>query len=637
MLARPYRLIAVVLSLVLLSTLGMRATEVQPVFDLSGPRSGPFPSDLFTVADATQLTGLRVNLPKPDCQERPSDCEDLDVINTLDGFNVQPRLSIPFTGEIDPRSVTSETVFLLELACPRDPSGGDACDEGPAPRRVGVDQVVWDPATHSLHVESDALLKQHTRYALIVTRGVRSAAGGPVTAAPEFRGFRQTVAGAYKDSLLDAVRAARKSGVTADDIAVASVFTTQSVTAVLEKIRDQIKVSTPDPVDFNLVPGGGRAVFPLHEVAAVILTQQTRTAPAFTTASFGLADLRARPGAVGSVAFGKFAARDYRVHPGDYIAPIGTRTGTPSITGVNEIYFTLIVPAGTPPPDGWPVVIAGHGGGGNKEGFTLGVASPLAAHLAQRGMATIAINAPGHGFGGLGTLTVNRSDGTSVTFSAGGRGIDQNGDGLIEGREGIRAAQPRTIIDDADGFRQTVADLMQLVRQIETGVDLDGDSLSDLSRSRIYYVAQSLGGVYGAVFMAVEPNVSAGVLNAAGGPRTMRTLTTRGDRAVVGSFLGARAPSLINVPGVTHIEQVAVPLPRTTTRICRFATRKRTVFTWRTERLRRSSRQSRMLRLVRWIFRNNWIALNGSCNRPAPLPMRRTSAARHSQACSPSA
>jgi hypothetical protein len=52
-----------------------------------------------------------MNLPKPDCAVRPSDCADIDVINTLDGFNLQPRLSIPFSGDIDVSTVSSQTVF----------------------------------------------------------------------------------------------------------------------------------------------------------------------------------------------------------------------------------------------------------------------------------------------------------------------------------------------------------------------------------------------------------------------------------------------------------------------------------------------------------------------------------------------
>ena len=93
------------------------AKGVEPEFDVSDPSGSLFPSDLFTVPDASQPTGLRVNLPKPDCTVQPSDCNDIAVLNTLDGFNLQPRLSIPFTGPIDPASVSSETVFLFKLSC----------------------------------------------------------------------------------------------------------------------------------------------------------------------------------------------------------------------------------------------------------------------------------------------------------------------------------------------------------------------------------------------------------------------------------------------------------------------------------------------------------------------------------------
>jgi hypothetical protein len=91
------------------------AASVQPFFDLSSPSGGPFPSDRFTKLDLSNNTLLRVNLPKPDCTVRVSDCQDIDVINTLDGFNLQPRLSIPFSGPIDPASVSSDTVFLVSL------------------------------------------------------------------------------------------------------------------------------------------------------------------------------------------------------------------------------------------------------------------------------------------------------------------------------------------------------------------------------------------------------------------------------------------------------------------------------------------------------------------------------------------
>jgi hypothetical protein len=83
------------------------AHAVHALFDLATPLGGPFPSDRFTITDHSHNTGLRVNLPKPDCYERRSDCADIDVINVLDGFNLQPRLSIPFDGPIDVATATS--------------------------------------------------------------------------------------------------------------------------------------------------------------------------------------------------------------------------------------------------------------------------------------------------------------------------------------------------------------------------------------------------------------------------------------------------------------------------------------------------------------------------------------------------
>src|SRR5262245_37395130 len=80
-----------------LEALERRCTpSIFAAFDLDTPDRGPFPSDRFTVDDPSQLTDRRINLPLPDATGRPSDYADLSVINTLDGFNLQPRLSIAF-------------------------------------------------------------------------------------------------------------------------------------------------------------------------------------------------------------------------------------------------------------------------------------------------------------------------------------------------------------------------------------------------------------------------------------------------------------------------------------------------------------------------------------------------------------
>ena len=191
---------------------------------------GPFPSDWFTIPDDAQNTGRRVSLPKPDCQPFVSECEDIDVINGLDGFNLQPRLSIPFSGPIDVSTVTSDTVFLVSLG-----STLPGEDDMPWGTVVGINQIVWDAFTNTLHVESNALLAQHTRFALLVTRGIQDANEFPVKASDEFRAFRAMRRDAYTSALVDAMQVAHHVGVSEGDIVVASVFTTQSATAVLEK------------------------------------------------------------------------------------------------------------------------------------------------------------------------------------------------------------------------------------------------------------------------------------------------------------------------------------------------------------------------------------------------------------------
>src|SRR5215831_18516764 len=267
--------------------------------------------------------------------------------------------------------------------------------------------------------------------------------------------------------------------------------------------------ATPAPAEFRLGPDGRRTVFALSQVSDLLFTAHTGTAPTFTPMplAFQLGALQAMPGVVGQLAFGKYVSPDYET-AAKVIPPVGTRTGVPAIQGQQEIYFNLILPAGTPPPQGWPVAIVGHGGSpGNKQQFQLFL---VAAELAAHGIATIGINAVGFGYGPLGTVTVTLGSGETVTFPAGGRGVDLNGDGLIDASEGLGPGFP---IESRDGRRQTAVDLMQLVRVIEVGMDVDGDTVPDLDASRISYVGFSLGSFYGTLLLAVEPSVHAGVLN----------------------------------------------------------------------------------------------------------------------------
>jgi hypothetical protein len=522
MLSLRRALFLALLTFLALPTLAQAHTAgVQPRFDLSSPQGGPFPSNRWTTFDWSQKTGLRVNLPKPNCAVRPSDCADIDVLNTLDGFNMQPRISIPFTGAIDPASVNSSNVFLLSL---------------PDFKVTGINQIAWEVATNTLHVESDQLLRQHTTYILVVTTDVRDASGKRIQSA-FFRSHMHGDMSRLVHGLPGKLRL--------PDVAVATIFTTQSATSLLEQVRRQIKASRPAAASFVLGTGGERTVFPLAGVTSVQFAMQTGTSPTFVNQP----NLTPFLAGVGSIAFGAFDAPDYET-ASKVIPAVGTRTGVPAVQGTNRLYFNLFLPPGAAPAGGWPVAIYGHGFTDNKNQTPFLVAGSMA----RRGIATIAINVVGHGSGPLGTLTVNRTAGGPVVLSAGGRGIDQDGNGAIDTTEGVNAAPPQTLIATRDALRQTVIDLMSLVREIEVGMDVDGNGTRDLDPSRISYFGQSFGGIYGTKFLAVEPRVRVGVPNVPGGA-IIEVARLGAFRPLVWLSLVARTPVLANLPGLFQFNE----------------------------------------------------------------------------------
>jgi hypothetical protein len=519
--------------------LAVLADGVAIRYDLSDPAGSPFPSDRFTVTDHTQNTYRRVQLPLPDCAVRPSDCADIRVLNTLDGFSTQPRITIPFNGNIDPSSVNSNTVFLLNL--------GDTQSLAGVGQRVGINQVVWDPASKTLAFESDQLLNEHSRYVLIVTDGVRDASGKKLKSVDlgEDMGERQRETSEYRRELRDALRSRIPANL---KVAAASLFTTQSISADLFKIMKTVRENRPK-ADFMIGNGGTtKAVFPVSFAAKMTLNLQTGTAPAFSSSPLPVTALFVTPGSVGQVAYGSFDSPSY-LNADKYIPAVGTLTQQPKVQNTEKLIFQLFLPSGVKPAGGWPVAIFGHGFTDSMYGAPWTVASTFAS----RGIATLSIQVVGHGGGAKGTVDIVAAPGMDkVTVPAGGRGFDQNGNGVIDSTEGVNAAAPYTVLGNRDGLRQTVVDLMQLVSMVETGVDVDGDGKADLDKNRIYYTGQSFGGIYGTMLLGVEPRIKAGVPNVAGGSIT-EVARLGAFRPLTGIALATRVPSLINVASPSGI------------------------------------------------------------------------------------
>jgi hypothetical protein len=538
---------------VALLTPALALAQTHPLFNLQSTTQSPFPSDRFTAFDSQQLTGLRVNVPLPNCATNPSDCADLTLVNQLDGFNLQPRLSIPFDGAIDVSTVNSQTVFLLQL-----PGRGlvEADGDISNPHVIGINQIVWDPASLTLFAESNDHLDEDSNYLLIVTNGVHDASGNPIAAGSAFAQFIHGdggVDGKNADRLLKGYQAALKHsldndvlkniGISSRDVAAASIFTTESATATLRSIREQVKSAAPPAVNFNLGSGGAKTVFPLNTVTGLTWNVQALTVGPLIPTSLNatLGALQVFPGSIGTLAFGKFSGTHWQ-NANVFIPQVPTRQSVPS-QGTEDIFFNLFIPSGPRPTNGWPVAIFGHGFTDSKQGAPFAVASVLA----HNGIASIAINVVGHGFGPNSTLTVQQGT-TSTTFLEGGRGVDQDGNGQITSAEGSSTfvLSPQGTVGSRDALQQTVANLMELVRAIQGGIDVNGDGLQDLDPSRIYYAGQSFGGIYGTMFLGIEPDVRAGVPNVPGGPIIDIVRLSPSFQLLLTQALSVRTPVLLN-------------------------------------------------------------------------------------------
>ena len=553
------------------------ASAIHPRFDLTSSDTSPFPSDRFTVADDQNLTRRRVNLPPPSgCRTHKSDCEDVLVLNELDGFSLRPLVTIPFDGDIDV-STTAGNIFFVSLGDTTDNWTDDGPDSVPAEnadreslrrRRgfgqvMGVTQIVWDPTTRVLHAKADGLLDEHTRYALVVTNGIRDANGRTLASSEEFRNYQQVLRGSadrwYRKALLAAEWAARRSTSPPKEIVALSSFTTQSVTYLQEKItKDVLTSPPPGAADFNLGPAGTRAVFPFDRVEAIVHNQQTSpNGGPVPGRPYNLTGARWVPGAVGHIAFGRFIAPDYLVHPGEYIPPMRSRIGTPRPQGANTLYFTLILPSGQKPRNGWPVVVFAHGGNGTSATTPLEIAAIPASH----GLALLTINLVGHGAGPASTLTVRTIDGISTTLPMPGRGFDQDGDGTIGTAEGHNASAPRVLRMFADAVTQIGADHLALIRLIERGIDVDTDGQLDLDATRVYLLGQSFGAGATLPLLPQTRAIRASYFLVPGPLDEIRRLGVN-TRPALGTMLARRTPPLANPSsGLRLIGGVAISEP----------------------------------------------------------------------------
>jgi hypothetical protein len=215
------------------------------------PTVGPFPANALAASDATQKTGIRINLPDSfetcDPSSSPSVCSNTALLNQLDGFSVNSRLMACFSGPVN-TSTLAKGIQIL-------PAGGGSA--------VSINQIIFDPASNCAFAKPNQVLNQQSQYLLVVTDSVRDSSGKKITASNQFTTCLQS-SDPYCDALEEALDNVRPRGYSGK-IVDASLFTTMSATTWLEQAQRFVNANQPAallPAGLN----GAPSVFNLSNV-----------------------------------------------------------------------------------------------------------------------------------------------------------------------------------------------------------------------------------------------------------------------------------------------------------------------------------------------------------------------------------
>ncbi len=550
---------------VLFATVGLLFSSALPVSaaravavvrgDHLGARIAP--DDAFTTPDSSQATGRRVNFRvgvdypaiggviRGGCSSADySICDAFSHLNKLDGFDLQPRVVVPFTGAISLGSVNDSDLLITS-------------DTGTFVG--GLRQLTFDPTTNTLAGISDRFLSERTPYRIRVTNGIRDSMGNAVDAcggACDVRFTTRTASG-------ELVRI--RQSLDAGDAYNAAKITDRQLTFTQNGTNDVF-----------LAPGAAPSV--AGSVNGIVRTDQVKANPT-AAGAFRRSTVPnlIPPGTAGYYAFGSFLSpryqfaskagnqdETYRPNGGftdGEIPPVPTAQ-TPRPLGADRIGAIVVTPNPLVYKPPWPAAV--YGPGFTRSKYDIFVTADYNAAL---GIVTVATDPAGHGYGPQSTTTVTTTGATppTTTFSSYGRGRDLEGKGMIGAglndgvgptghfQSGAPAGAPelpshKPIDGLQSGLVQTVVDNMALGRALKAGLHIPG--IPDMGKnlvdpSRIMYYGLSFGGIYGTMLMGTDPLFHQGLLNVPGGPIAdiARLSSFRGNLA---DQLARSRPNLLN-------------------------------------------------------------------------------------------
>ncbi|MBT9556155.1 MAG: hypothetical protein IV100_09010 [Myxococcales bacterium] len=161
----------------------------------------------------------------------------------------------------------------------------------------------------------------------------------------------------------------------------------------------------------------------------------------------------------------------------------------PEVQATESLRFALAVPSGEAPAAGWPVVLYGHGTGGDYKSMLTGSKYSVAKELTKRGMAVMGIDQPLHG--------PRAPEGTNTDVASFN----------VFNPEAFRC-----------NFRQSAVDVLFQARFVAEVGTVAGAGVSvKLDPNNIHFLGHSHGGLSGALLAPFAERIRSFVLSGAGG------------------------------------------------------------------------------------------------------------------------
>lgn len=477
--------------------------------------------------------------------------------------------------------------------------------------RADALMTFYEKESHTVIAQPMEPLRERTTYAVVVTRRLLDEDGDPVGSPFNYiNHIAQT-------EQLRPLMGVMPEGLDVEDIAFTFAFTTETAESDWVAVRDgldgrgvqsHIAEEFPPELDkLHELKITDDPAFPQLEGRSPFQMYTEDWISAFAIIADGLlgAPIDSQRGAslVGSHAY-----VDYHVM-GEFTAPQlfarfdenGERLGLnqqswptdldrlPAETRGETIQFWLVMPRKENSLRGEdkqvPVVLLGHGYGGNRIGETLA----FSGFMAQFGIATLAIDNVSHGLA-LPQDDTDLAQAVLDTFGVGpvgpaiqlGRAEDLDGDGEVDSGADFWTSY---LFHTRDMMRQSALDYSSLIRIVrqwdgETtwdldigdgggglGGDFDGDGVVDIgAESPVYAMGGSLGGIMSTILGGAEPEVDA-ITPIAGGGRLadvgLRSRQSGVPQAVIMRIMGPLYTATLNDDGTTAVNSFITVLNRT--------------------------------------------------------------------------